>query len=72
MFTISKEEIAKIKEKYPVGTKIRLHSMDDIQAPPVGTEGVVCGVDGTGSLLVHWENGSSLNVLFGIDQVEKV
>ena len=72
MFVISEKEIAKLKENYPVGTKIRLLSMDDIQAPPVGTEGVVFGVDGTGSLLVHWENGSSLNVLFGVDQVEKV
>lgn len=72
MFVISEKEIAKLKENYPVGTKIRLLAMDDIQAPPVGTEGVVCGVDGTGSLLVHWKNGSSLNVLYGVDQVEKV
>lgn len=72
MFVISEKEIAKLKEKYPVGTKIRLLAMDDIQAPPVGTEGVVFGVDGMGSLLVHWETGSSLSVLYGVDQVEKV
>jgi hypothetical protein len=34
--------------------------MDDIQAPPAGTKGTVYGVDDTGSLLVHWDNGSGL------------
>ena len=72
MFVISEKEIAKLKEKYPVGTKIRLLAMDDIQAPPIGTEGVVYGVDGMGSLLVRWETGSHLSVLFGVDQVEEI
>ena len=52
-----------IKREYPVGTKVRLVEMDDAQAPLVGTEGEVYGVDDTASLLVHWGNGSSLNVL---------
>jgi hypothetical protein len=42
--------------------------MDDSQAPPIGTKGTVVGVDDTGSLLVHWDNGSTLNVLYGIDR----
>ena len=46
--------------------------MDDIQAPPLGTEGTVVGVDDTGSLLMHWDNGSHLNVVYGVDEVEKV
>lgn len=46
--------------------------MDDIQAPPLGTEGTVVGVDDTGSLLMHWDNGSNLNVVYGADEVEKV
>ena len=46
--------------------------MDDIHAPPVGTIGVVQGVDSTGSLLVAWSNGSSLNVVYGVDKVRRV
>jgi uncharacterized protein YodC (DUF2158 family) len=46
--------------------------MDDVQAPPIGTRGIVTGVDDTGSLLVKWNNGSSLNVIYGVDIVRKV
>ena len=47
-----------IRKEYPAGTRVRLVKMDDIQAPPLGTEGTVVGVDDTGSLLMHWDNGS--------------
>ena len=46
--------------------------MDDVQAPPVGTYGTVTGVDDTGSILVDWDNGSGLNVIFGIDEVRRI
>ena len=46
--------------------------MDDPQAPPVGTKGTVYGVDDIGSILVDWDNGSGLNVAFGMDRVRKV
>jgi hypothetical protein len=46
--------------------------MDDVQAPPIGTKGTVHGVDDTGSLLVHWDDGSGLNVIYGEDIVRKV
>ena len=46
--------------------------MDDQQAPPPGTRGTVVGVDDMGSLLVHWDSGSSLNVLYLIDTVRKL
>ena len=46
--------------------------MDDVQAPPVGTYGTVTEVDDTGSLLVDWDNGSGLNVIFGIDEVRRI
>ena len=68
----TKTEIEEIRRTYPNGTRIKLLYMDDFQAPPVGTEGVVYGVDDIGSLLVHWQNGSSLNVVFGSDRVEKI
>jgi hypothetical protein len=46
--------------------------MDDAQAPPIGTIGEVQGVDDIGSLMVKWSNGSSLNVVYGEDLVEKI
>ena len=46
--------------------------MDDVQAPPVGTLGTVLGVDDTGSLLMRWDNGSGLNVVWQQDRVRKV
>ena len=45
--------------------------MDDAQAPPTGTKGTVYGVDDTGSILVSWDNGSQLNVIFGVDIIRK-
>ena len=65
-------KLESIRKEYPAGTRVRLVKMDDIQAPPLGTEGTVVGVDDTGSLLMHWDNGSHLNIVYGSDEVEKV
>lgn len=67
-----KERIEYLRKQYPEGTKIELLEMDDVQAPPVGTVGTVYGVDDLGSLLVRWENGSSLSVIDGVDRVKKI
>lgn len=70
MFDAKRVEL--LRKKYPVGTRVQLIEMDDSQAPPVGTLGTVQWVDDIGSLLVSWDNGSSLNVLDGVDKVIKV
>lgn len=67
-----KERVEQLRKQYPEGTKIELVEMDDVQAPPVGTVGTVQGVDDLGSLLVRWENGSSLSVIDGVDRVKKI
>ena len=46
--------------------------MEDVQAPPEGTLGTVLGVDDTGSLLMRWDTGSRLNVVYGEDLVRKL
>ena len=56
-----------LRKKYPTGARVELLQMEDMQAPPRGTKGTVYGVDDTGSLLVHWDNGSGLNVIYGVD-----
>lgn len=66
-----RETIETIKKSYPVGCRVKLVQMDDIQAPPVGTKGTVLGVDDLGSILVKWDNGSGLSVVYGKDSCEK-
>ena len=68
----SKEIVERVRSQYPAGTRVELVQMDDVQAPPIGTKGTVTGVDDTGSLMVNWDNGSGLNVIYGIDRVRKV
>ena len=72
MRMISEQELTALREEFPRGSRIELVQMNDIQAPPAGTKGTVYGVDDTGSLLVHWDNGSGLNVIYGEDIVRKV
>ena len=67
----SKETVEGVRREYPIGTRVELVRMDDAQAPPVGTKGTVKGVDDTGSLLMRWDNGSGLNVVYGEDLVRK-
>lgn len=66
---IQRAEVERLREHYPAGTRIELVSMDDPQAPPRGTKGTVKGVDDIGNILVSWDNGSSLNVVYGEDEV---
>ncbi len=61
-----------LRKQYPAGTRVELVKMDDCQAPPIGTKGTVRGVDDTGSIMVHWDNGSSLNVVYGEDLCRKI
>lgn len=48
------------KKRYPKGTHIELIYMDDPQAPPTGTRGIVDFVDDIGQIHIKWENGSGL------------
>lgn len=68
----SRETVERVRRQYPSGTRVELVKMDDIQAPPIGTLGTVLGVDDTGSLLMRWDNGSGLNVVYGEDIVRKI
>lgn len=68
----SKEIVEKLKKEYPKGTRVQLVAMDDLQAPSIGTKGTVIGVDDTGSIMVAWDNGSSLNVVYDVDKCIKI
>lgn len=69
---IRKEILEKLRKEYPPGTRMELIRMEDIQAPPMGTQGTVIGVDDIGSIMVSWDNGSSLSVVYGEDSCRKL
>lgn len=69
---VKKEIVQTLRKRYPEGTRVKLVKMDDPQAPPMGTRGTVIGVDDIDSIMVRWDNGSSLNVIYGEDVVSKV
>lgn len=69
---MDKTQLETIRRQYPIGSRIELIRMDDIQAPPVGTRGTVMGVDDIGSVLVSWDTGSRLSLVFGEDLCRRV
>ena len=72
MTIITREEVERLRQQYPAGTVVKLVRMDDSQAPPPGTKGIVRYVDDIGTIHVSWETGSSLGVVYGMDKIEKV
>lgn len=68
--TLSENFIKELKKYFSPGTKVKLIKMDDVQAPPIGTLGVVEFVDDIGTIHVKWDNGSTLGAAFGEDKVE--
>lgn len=68
----SREIVERVRREYPAGTRVELVRMEDVQAPPIGTRGTVTGVDDTASILVDWDNGSGLHVVYGEDICRKL
>ena len=69
----SKETIARLRERYPKGTRIELVAMDDPYCKlPTGLRGTVEFVDDTGTIHPRWDNGSGLGVVYGVDHIKIV
>lgn len=68
MREISERALEALKKKYQEGARVELIQMDDPQAPPIGTKGTVIAVDDIGSILVNWDNGSTLSIAYGADR----
>jgi hypothetical protein len=71
MDEMNRKRIEVLRQQYPEGCTVELVEMDDVQAPPKGTKGVVIQVDDIGTMHVAWETGSTLGVVPGIDLVRK-
>ena len=65
-------KIKRIKEQYPKGTEIELISMEDSQAVPSGTHGIVEDVDDIGTIFMKWDNGSTLGLIVGEDKFKVI
>jgi len=63
----------RMKEQYPVGTRIYLNSMGDDPRPlPAGSRGTVRNVDDMGTVHIDWDNGRSLGLVPGEDSFRKL
>lgn len=69
---MTEKRIEELRKTYPQGTKLRLISMDDVQAPQPGTIGTVDFIDDAGTIHMRWETGSSLGLIPGTDMFEVV
>ena len=58
--------------RYPIGTRVKLIQMDDVQAPIPGTFGTIINIDDVGDLMLSWDDGSSLKLIVGIDVFEVI
>lgn len=69
-----KELVESIRERYPVGLRVELVSMDDpynTRLTP-GAKGTVMGVDDIGTIHVKWDCGSTLGVVYGVDSCRAI
>ena len=69
---VKREIVEQLRKQYLVGTRVELVRMNDEQVPPIGTRGTVTGVDDLGSIMVSWDNGGSLSVVYGEDLCKKI
>ena len=68
----SRKTIERLRLQYPAGCRVQLDQMNDMQAPPIGTNGTVIGVDDIGSIMVKWDNGCGLSVVYGEDHCHRI
>ena len=62
-----RKKVEMIKNKYPVGTRIKLNYMQDDYAVPSGMTGTVDYVDDEGQIGMKWDNGRTLSLIYGVD-----
>lgn len=71
-FNIPRARLETLRREFPAGARVELLQMDDAQAPAPGTKGTVRGVDDTGSIMVNWDSGGSLSVVYGVDSCRRI
>ena len=68
---ISREELESLRERYPPGSRVILHSMADDPDPiPPGTTGRLDFIDDAAGFHVQWNNGRYLAAIYGVDRFD--
>ena len=62
----------RLRENYPMGTRIILLEMNDPQAVPSGTKGTVIAVDDMANIHMKWDNGRTLSLAGDVDKFRKL
>lgn len=69
----SKKVVESVRREYPAGCRVELLSMKDpYRDMPAGLRGTVTGVDDIGTIMVDWDDGSTLGVVYGEDVCRKI
>lgn len=70
---LPQEAVEKIKNQYPIGTRIEMIHMEE-QLSPVesGMKGTVQIVDDVGTLHMKWDNGRTIGIIPNKDQFKVV
>ena len=69
----SKVQIEMLRECYPKGMRVQLDRMYDDPYPiPPGTKGTVEGIDDYGHLMMKWDNGRTLSLVWDKDSFHKI
>lgn len=67
------EIVEMLRDRYPEGCRVELVCMNDPYTRLVpGDQGEVVMVDDVGTIHVAWDNGSSLGVVYGVDQIKRL
>ena len=68
---LRREQIERLKERYPAGTVVRLGQMEGEHQMPSGMEGKVIGVDDIGQIHVEWEGSKKVCIICSFDITDK-
>ncbi len=71
-FDMLRKRAERLRETYPVGTRIVCLDMDDPHGVPSGTRGTVAHIDDIATIHVDWDNGSGLGLAYGVDHYRKL
>lgn len=62
-----------VRKLYPAGCRVELVRLDDPYSKLTPSEcGTVTAVDDASTVFVHWDNGSTLGVIYGVDRIKKL
>ena len=67
----ARETVARIRSRYPAGSRVELVSMNDPYTKLMpGDQGTVRAVDDIGTVFINWDKGSSLGAAYGEDVIK--